>query len=329
VAGVKHTCAIKSDATVACWGYNSSAQIGSGNFTNWDRPFSVPGLTDMIAVAAGDRATCAVKRGGTVHCWGDSVNLPPVAMDFPGITARSVAMGSNHKCLVTTDDDIHCWGSGTVGQLGDGLSTSSATLVRPTYASNNEVLTGVVEASLGLNHTCALRDDGAVACWGDNDLDAIANGGNRSAFARNVPGITTAVSLASGPYYTCVALADGTVKCWGALTGAGSGAAAQSPVPVEVPGLSDIVRVAAGEGGTCALRRDRRLYCWGYEGTVDVSYTPRLERRHRVLGDESVRAARHRPHEHDQQRPEPGRDDRGGGPGVLGRPVAAAPRDGP
>jgi alpha-tubulin suppressor-like RCC1 family protein len=199
----------------------------------------------------------------------------PTAMGFTGVFARSVAMGSSHRCLVTRDDDVHCWGTGGSGQLGDGLSTPySATLVRPTYAGGAP-LTDVAEVSLGFSHTCALKRDGTVACWGASDLDAIANGGNPSAVVRDVPGVTTAVSLATGTYHTCVALADGTAACWGALTGVGSGAAAASPTPVVVPGLTNVARVAAGDGVTCAHLRNRNLLCWGYAGTVDESYVPR------------------------------------------------------
>ena len=42
-AAFRHTCAIKSDATLNCWGYNSSAQLGSGDRNRYWAPNPVAG----------------------------------------------------------------------------------------------------------------------------------------------------------------------------------------------------------------------------------------------------------------------------------------------
>ena len=36
-AGPQHTCAIRADGTLACWGHNSSGQIGTGASASWPR----------------------------------------------------------------------------------------------------------------------------------------------------------------------------------------------------------------------------------------------------------------------------------------------------
>ena len=48
-AGFRHTCAIKSDGTLACWGYNSSAQLGSGDRNSYSTPNTVAGLAGVTA----------------------------------------------------------------------------------------------------------------------------------------------------------------------------------------------------------------------------------------------------------------------------------------
>jgi len=71
-AGSNHTCALISDGTVKCWGYNNVGQIGNGviSATPVDVPTPVTGLTNAIAIDAGDFHSCALISDGTVKCWG-------------------------------------------------------------------------------------------------------------------------------------------------------------------------------------------------------------------------------------------------------------------
>ena len=56
-ARAEHTCAVREDGTVRCWGSNSSGQLGnnsggSGQFSA--TPVQVSGLNDAVALAAGE-----------------------------------------------------------------------------------------------------------------------------------------------------------------------------------------------------------------------------------------------------------------------------------
>ena len=90
-AGFRHTCAIKSDGTLACWGYNSSAQLGSGNRNSYWTPNTVAGLAGVTAIATGANETCAIHSGGNLSCWGNTSNTLPVAVaGFTGVKAVAV-----------------------------------------------------------------------------------------------------------------------------------------------------------------------------------------------------------------------------------------------
>src|SRR5439155_2594432 len=54
-------------------------------------------------------------------------------------------------------------------------------------------------------HTCALKNDGLVVCWGDNDYGQ-----------STVPaGLNGVIHVAGGEFHSCALKSDGTVACWG------------------------------------------------------------------------------------------------------------------
>jgi alpha-tubulin suppressor-like RCC1 family protein len=69
-AGAFHSCALKTDGTVVCWGYNFNGQLGDGSTTARLSPTAVPALGGVAALAAGDYHSCALKTDGTARCWG-------------------------------------------------------------------------------------------------------------------------------------------------------------------------------------------------------------------------------------------------------------------
>jgi len=77
---------------------------------------------------------------------------------------EEVVGGVSHSCARRSDGSVQCWGANTLGQLGDG---SASTITRATPAPVPG-LSGVVALSAGSQHTCAVRMDGTVHCWGSN-----------------------------------------------------------------------------------------------------------------------------------------------------------------
>jgi hypothetical protein len=68
-AGGAHTCAIKQDGSLWCWGYNLDGQVGDG--TNSDKVIPVKIMSSGVSsVALGGYHTCAIKQDGSLWCWG-------------------------------------------------------------------------------------------------------------------------------------------------------------------------------------------------------------------------------------------------------------------
>lgn len=123
----------------------------------------------------------------------------------------------------------------------------------------------------GKAHTCAIVEDGAVKCWGDNGSGQLGDGTTGSSDVPvSVAGVTGAVSLAAGGDHTCSLSATGAVHCWGS-NGAGQlgdGSTEDRATPVAVEGLgSGVLAVATGESHSCALLGDRSVRCWGDNGS--------------------------------------------------------------
>ena len=76
-AGDDHTCAILSDKSVKCWGYNGRGQTGGGTQNSYNN-LTLSGTTgspldpgeEVIHIAAGDDHTCAILSDKSVKCWG-------------------------------------------------------------------------------------------------------------------------------------------------------------------------------------------------------------------------------------------------------------------
>jgi alpha-tubulin suppressor-like RCC1 family protein len=65
--------------------------------------------------------------------------------------------------------------------------------------------TTVAQIRAGGYHTCGLKTDGRVVCWGRNDLGEAT-----------VPaGLASVAQLSTGEDHTCALKTDGTVVCWG------------------------------------------------------------------------------------------------------------------
>ncbi len=72
-AGFDATCALLSDGTGRCWGWNYQGELGNGTMTGASStPVVVSGLTSATAIAMGDEHACALLSSGAVVCWGQN-----------------------------------------------------------------------------------------------------------------------------------------------------------------------------------------------------------------------------------------------------------------
>jgi len=224
--GEYHACALLPDDTVACTGLNSSGQLGDGSTSDHGTLAPVPGVDHVSQVAAGGNFSCALLNNGTVTCWGQNASAdicsgPNVMHASPtavtGVAgARKLAAGTTHVCALMADHTVTCWGQNFYGQLGSPSAGSC-----PSYEHGPQPvqgLTDVAQVVAGGDHTCALREDGGVVCWGYNKYGQLGDGTTTDRPAPvAVTGLSGVVRLVAGGDETCAIVADGSVLCWGAF----------------------------------------------------------------------------------------------------------------
>ncbi len=269
-AGVRHTCALMADRTVRCWGSNNANELGRGLVPKSNpKSATVPGLSDVHALAVGDHHSCAVGHDGQARCWGmnpfgqlgtgsDKFSFAiETVLGLSGL--RAVAAGTGHSCALGADGAAHCWGLNQFGQLGHDERTRLPARVA-----------GLAEARLivvGNRHSCALSTHGAAVCWGANDSGQLgtASVASFSVTPERVVGLNDVVDIAAGPSHTCAVDTDGAAYCWGSNRAGqlGTGTRDNADAPVRVAHLTHVAAITTGSLSTCALRDDGTVHCWG------------------------------------------------------------------
>jgi alpha-tubulin suppressor-like RCC1 family protein len=129
----------------------------------------------------------------------------------------------------------------------------------------------VTEVAVGARHSCAVLQDGSVACWGDGALGQLGDGNAGQNYHRPVAarvlGITGASAIRAGGGTTC-ALVSGQALCWGdgAYGQLGDGVAKDGyfqPTPVSPKGLTGVVDLSVSATSVCAAIEDGTVRCWG------------------------------------------------------------------
>jgi alpha-tubulin suppressor-like RCC1 family protein len=276
-AGHRHTCGVGLSGTAACWGDNSAGQLGIGVVSEPTLTLTpIEGLDNVTGIVAGGFHSCATLADGSAHCWGDNavgqlgdgtlIRRPSPVLVSGIANAVAMSAGSSlapHSCALLADGSARCWGRNGLGQLGNG---GTADRLTPGAVSGGAGGIGARAVATGANHSCALRGNGTVSCWGDNGAGQLGDGTtSRRLTPVAVAGLNNVVSIAAGQFHTCAVVANGTARCWG-LNGngqLGDGTMTTRLLPVTVAGVTGAVAIVAGHDHSCALLANDDVLCWG------------------------------------------------------------------
>ena len=252
-AGAYHSLALRSDGSLAAWGWNDYGQSDA------------PSGNDFVAISAGEWHSVAIRKDGSIVAWGRNRRGE---IDVPNVNdVIAVESSRYHNVALQRDGSLVSWGDDEFGQTSHTPSERKFTAV-----------------ACGLRHSLALRRDGTLIGWGSNELGhidvpsgndftAISAGGYHS-LALRADGSVAAwgrlsdaapspphadfkriADAAFEPFFAVGQRQDGSLFAWG-NDGYGQ---------IDVPTGTDFVAVDCGWWNGLALRADGSLVQWGYE----------------------------------------------------------------
>jgi alpha-tubulin suppressor-like RCC1 family protein len=297
-AGDQHVCAVQA-GLLSCWGSNASSQLGVGDSAQRRMPQQVGSADDWFDVAAGDRHSCGLRAPGKLYCWGDNSHgqLGTAGTRSRSVPVRvgrlddfsAVACGGDNCCARRSAGELLCWGGNANGNVGVG---SASTLVNsPTRIAADATFSQV---RVAVAHSCAIRSDSALFCWGHNAAGELGLGSSRTDRTQptRVGTASDWSSIAVGRTQSC-GIRNGELLCWGGNDYAQVGIGREGPdavplvidEPARVVTTFDWVEVATGANHTCARKAGTAspLYCRGRgdagqlgTGVQDVGDMPKL-----------------------------------------------------
>jgi alpha-tubulin suppressor-like RCC1 family protein len=146
--GEFHSCGLRNDGVVGCWGLNTDHQLGDGSNVSFRASVVrtlVPAFTVRLSTSGGAGHTCAVTNEDTdnAFCWGFNAygqigdgttteHATPVRVSLPGVHVLDMAAGLTFSCAVLGDESGGCWGWNADGELGRGFYSTGISPWIPT-----------------------------------------------------------------------------------------------------------------------------------------------------------------------------------------------------
>jgi alpha-tubulin suppressor-like RCC1 family protein len=295
-----YSAAIKTDGTLWCWGFNYYGQIGDNTVTSRSSPVqTVVFGTNWKQVACGPNHTAAIKTDGTLWTWGENYGFGKLGDNTAtkrSSPVQTVAGGSNWKqvsatygntAAIKTDGTLWLWGQGVNGQLGDNFTSARSSPVQTvTFGTNwNQV-------SCGPSSTAAIKKDGTLWCWGNNNNGQL---GDNTVVSKSSP-VQTVVfgtnwkQVSCGPSSIAAIKTDGTLWSWGrGIYGElGDNTAVNKSSPVQTIAIgTNWKQISCGSLSIAAIKTDGTLWSWGsnyYGGIGDNTVTNRSSPVQTIIG---------------------------------------------
>jgi len=271
---------------------NASAQTGGANPKSVaGRGISKPALALLAtalflvtAAALGAPGASAKRSSARAHIF----------------QAARIDSSRYHTCAIDPEGNVHCWGYGWGGALGYGNTENIGDDETPASAGVVDLGGGHTATAItaGQGFTCAILDDGAVKCWGNNSTGSLGYGNTESIGDDETPAAVgtvdlgpgrTATAISAGEGHACAILDNGTVRCWGGHNAYGQlGYGNTIPIgddetpaaagPVDLGPGRTAVAISTGSAYTCAILDNGSVRCWGFNayGQLGTGNTERI-----------------------------------------------------
>jgi alpha-tubulin suppressor-like RCC1 family protein len=227
------------------------------------------GTIPVVKVLAFGGSSFALRADGRLWAWGynyygqlgTGTRVDMSEPTFAGTDYSWVAPGQYSTNAGKSDGSVWAWGQNGSGQLGDGSIDSSGVPTFPT-PFRTQSGAGYSSAASGGGFTIALKADGSLYAWGNNEFGQLGDGTTTNRYS---PKLVTSgfKTVATGVMHTLGLKADGTLWAWGyGIDGQiGDGVNQSRYTPTFVG--SGYVAIAGGTYHSVGLKSDGTLWAWG------------------------------------------------------------------
>jgi len=284
-AGSTHSLALKSDGTVWAWGKNDAGQLGIDPVATPEQhsPVQVPGLADIVAIAAGDRHSIALASNGNVYAWGSNSSAqtggpcgstaanttvptlvyanssgPPCTPGTPFGSVTQIAAGAQFNVALRSDGTVWAWGDNAFSQLGSGGSDPNSPVPVAIAIGAGPGVT-VTQIAAGGAHAIALKSDTRAVAWGRNNAGQLGDNTMSDSAVPVDVSVSTSLppfsvptkaiaSVGAGAEHSLIVYQTGPAASFGNGSSGqlGTGLTTSVPVAVEFGGYSEASGVYAG-----------------------------------------------------------------------------------
>jgi hypothetical protein len=206
-------------------GDNSVGELGVGDTVDRSRPTQVSGLS-RLTMTAGWNMAIFIRESSPRHLlWTGANNFGSAGDDRVGASLRSaptqvdnttwtdVKLGYQYFALGIKSGSLYSWGKSEFGQSGRNFRITSSGISSPIQVG---ALTDWSEIACGDSHALAIRTNGTLWSWGNNDEGQL---GHNNTILRSSPvqiGSDNDWSKISTRYdYNIAKKTDGTLWEWG------------------------------------------------------------------------------------------------------------------
>jgi len=277
---------------VSCNGGEWGGDWWEGGGGGGDTP--TPGGSGWAAVSAGAQHALAIRADGSLWAWGTGpfgeLGLGANQLDRGKTTPtrvgtdswKAVSAGASYSLAIRTDGSLWAWGWNEEGWLGLGDSGDGTDRYTPTRVGTENNWAAV---STNYLHSLALKTDGSLWAWGNNDCGQLGLGtsDNNAHPTPTRVGADSWKAVSVGASHSLAIKTDGSLWAWGyngdGRLGIGDYDYTARSVPTRVGADTNWAAVSAGEVHTLALKTDGSLWAWGLGGllgfgTWDVNAHP-------------------------------------------------------
>jgi alpha-tubulin suppressor-like RCC1 family protein len=280
-AGTRHNLAILPNSNVVAWGRNASGELGLGEKTG-------PTTCPTVPATPCAKTPIAVKNSSGT---GTLTGAAAVDGSAPACTT-SCTSHAGHSMALLTNGIVLGWGHGNSGQVGDGVALpipagTDHDVLLPHQVVGLGAGSGVGAIAAGASHSLALKTNGAVLAWGNDQSGQLGTGGALPGTDKSTPqsvsglGASTTdpvVAIGAGDSFSVALKKDGSVWTWGnnASGELGNGTlGTDSSLPHQVNTLgpsttNPVTAISAGSAFVVALKKNGAVVAWGKNASGEL-----------------------------------------------------------